>query len=54
MQNAITEKIQSCDEHCASGTHPIELKIFLEAQLSALYNISKNPVILRYQSIVDV
>jgi hypothetical protein len=39
MQNTTTEKIQSCDEDCASGTHPIELKIFLEAQLTALYNI---------------
>jgi hypothetical protein len=50
----IIKKIQSCDEDCASETQRIELKIFLEAQLTALYNISKNQPILRYHSIVDV
>jgi hypothetical protein len=47
-------KIQSCDEDCASETHPIERKIFLEAELTALYNISKNQPIPRYHSIVGV
>ncbi len=54
MQNTTNEKIRSCDEDCASGTHRIELKIFLEAQLTTLYNISKNQSIPRYHSIVGV